>query len=145
MHCSQSYIFQNDSKQLCPNNKPNRQFSESAENSVGSSNISSLISSRFSTSYTYSNVTKSEQLLIKQQNLSVSSDKESVVPDKCESLKKELINKIVSQLDVMFQISKALNKSYNKHVIPGDVEIEAEKILLIASKYIFALLEVTTI
>lgn len=49
-------------------------------------------------------------------------------------LKEDLLNRIVYQLETMLQISKALNSAYRQKNSSSEVVIEAEKILLVASK-----------
>lgn len=115
--------------------KINNTFTQSTEYSIGSSNISSLLSTRFSSNQIYSTVNKSPPCSKKSQEILGSIDKQFICDDKFKRLKEELMNRIVLQLEIMFQISKALNISYQKNVTRSNLQVEAEKMLLIASKY----------
>lgn len=128
--------FQVDTRDLNRDHRANPHFSQSNDNSIGSSNISSLISSRFCASCRHSCDIKTDPVLLKSQQITESVDSESVILEKIENLKQELTDKIVFQLDIIFQISKALNALFRQINPKRDVVLEAETILLLASKYI---------
>lgn len=91
-----------------------------------------MISSGLSTNIINNNIVKSDQRLLKSNQFLESLDR--TVMAEYESHKQELINKIVSQLEVILQTSRALNMS-QQNIFNEDIQLEAEKILLIASKH----------
>lgn len=113
-------------------------FTKSVEYSIGSSNISSLISQQNSTGHLYSNVVKTRRLIKSQEVLKFTKHQSNQVSeeDKYKNLKEDVLQQIVSQFETIFQISKALNSSYSQKNCSIDGIVEAEKILLVASKYI---------